>query len=425
MLRSSLCFVGLLCVAASSAAISPRPVLSQPPAQGQANNPTALPDGLMSEGQSWDAYHGMREQADPLQKTDAAAAAYETFFKANPKLDLIVANDLLVNVAALYANTLKDTEKATQILDWGLEKYKDDGAVILMIEGKSTLLNDQKKPEEAEILIDAHWPDVLRAGRSRHAHLVMYASRTLQQYACALEAENKPEKSEHLRDQLAQALVEMPALFDDRQQSSGGWFSGWMYEKLVELEDKAGHKEAALGWARLYFAEAAFESKAIERATKVLARQWGQNGQFPAVRAFAAAQTVSDKAGGEKVANPLLSVPLPPELLQERLELYAGGQKVGYSRERSIEQINLLIAANQLVEAMRQAERTLTEEPLSQQGAQEVARVFKAHDGSIARSNQFLAYLEGQGQNPLPQFYAEMQREGIKSPTLAKATEGN
>lgn len=260
----------------------------------------------------------------------------------------------------------------------------------------------------------------------------MYASRSLQQYARAVDAQNLPEKSEHLRDKLARALIEMPALFDDRQQASGGWFSGWMYEKLVDLEDKAGHKDQALGWARLYFAEAAFESKVIERATKVLARQWGQNGQFPALRAFAAAQTVSDdKDGAKPAANPLLSVALPSlpsELLQESLEQYAGGQRVNYSRERSIEQINLLIAANQLAAAMRQAERILVQEPLSQQGAQEVARVFKAHDGSIGRSNQFLDYLEGQAQNPLPQFYAQVEQEGTRNvspaPALAQVSEG-
>lgn len=150
--------VPVLCFPVLCAVTVSRPVWAQPPTQGQAPNPTTLATGLMSEGQSWDAYHAMRAQADALQKTEpaAAAAAYETFFKDHPKLDLVVANDLLVNVAALYANTLKDSEKATQILDWGLEKYKDDGAVILMVEGKATLLNDGKKPAEAEAVIDAH-----------------------------------------------------------------------------------------------------------------------------------------------------------------------------------------------------------------------------------------------------------------------------
>ena len=59
---------------------------------------------------------------------------------------------------------------------------------------------------------------------------------------------------------------------------------------------------------------------------------------------------------------------------------------------------------------MEEARHLLVKRPTAPEGVQQIARVFKASDMNLARANQFVAYLDGKGEDPLAAFMAEGEK---------------
>ena len=124
-------------------------------------------------------------------------------------------------------------------------------------------------------------------------------------------------------------------------------------------------------------------------------------GDFVAARGFGLAQEDT------KRKNPLLEVKLPEldsEEIEAELKVLQEAQKKGYDAERAPRIVTLLIALGQLRPAMEEARTLLVKRPSAPEGVQQIARVFKAADMNLARANQFIAYLDGKGEDPLPAF---------------------
>ena len=73
--------------------------------------------------------------------------------------------------------------------------------------------------------------------------------------------------------------------------------------------------------------------------------------------------------------------------------------------------ISVLIVQGDLHEAMTQAKRLLIDNPTAPEGAQQICRVFKAADLNTIRANAFIAYLGGEGTNPMTAFFKEHEKD--------------
>ncbi len=393
-----------LLVLAGSSALLHRPLLAQPAGGGMAANPA--PAGLAEEGAAWGALNALR---DKMKGADAEATikAYNDFYAAHGELHPVVANVLTTDVAALYRDQLKQPDKALEIYNWGLDKFKTQDASILMLEGKGRTLLDTGHAEEASKLMEERWPQVILMARGEHPHLRLTASRCIQIRVQALQKQGKADEATAL---LKSTLQEAPDLLDPALQTSADWSQGWMYAALVDALIEAKHLDEAASWARLAFEESAFDKGAIDRASELMGRVWAAREDFVSARAFGAAQT--DLAH----ANPMSKIALPtlsPALLGSELKRLQEAQAKSYDQNRAPQIVTLLIAMGQTRPAMEEARRLLVKAPTAPQGVQQVARVFKAGDLSLARANQFVAYLDGKAENSLPAF---MQADAPEAP---------
>lgn len=275
----------------------------------------------------------------------------------------------------------------------------------------------QDQAGAAQKLLKDNFKDIEAAVRNGHPHLVQSASQTLQELSDAQDALRPAgDKADDNIALLEYALTQWPIYLDPRKQTSLTWQEGWMYERLVKALAAQGRTDEALRWGRLYFAEAPFDGKAIENAVKPLSGVWAASGDLAKVRAFAVAQAPTGEADQVTVANPLAEVSTPDLAAQGaavELKKLRQLQKMGPWRERVMPIITLEIALGQWHEAMQNAMNLIVEDASSPDGPQQVARVFKAHDASIVRANQFLAYLDGKAPNPVPAFLAE-NAAGVK-----------
>ena len=401
MRRSSRCFVALLCVGASSALVLPRPVMAQPNANGLAANPQA---SLSNEGAAWDAFNKFKVKMGDLPKTDPAAAveAMQGFFNANPQLHPIVSAVLSSDIANLYREKLNKPDKALEIYDWGLSTgYKELPAAMMMVEGKARALVETNHAQEALDLLEAQWPQMIAAGRGEHPYLRGVVARSLYWRVQALQKLNKNDDVVAL---LKQSLAETPMLLAPQNQLAADWSQGWMYAQLVDALVAKKQYDEALRWAKLSYAEADFSKDAIEKASELPGRVWAAQGDFVAARGFGLAQEAP------KRKNPLAEVKLP-ELdtaeIEAELKAMQDAQKKSYDAERAPQIVTLQIALGDLHGAMEEARYLLVKRPNAPEGVQQIARVFKAADMNLARANQFIAYLDGKGEDPLAAFMAE------------------
>ena len=412
MVRGSRYFLAVILCATSGALLSPRPVVAQPNGGGMNINPQAT---LADEGPSWTALIDLRNKtanATVQEKVDA----HEALFKAHPEMNPLVASVLLQDVANWYRNDLKNPDKAMQVLDWGLEKYKQDDGSISLIESKGRGLLDAGKADEAASLMEDNWPLITSMAHVTHFHLRSMASRSVQIRVQALQKQNKNAEALTL---MQETLSASPALLDPATQIDANWQQGWLYGALVDSAIAAKKYDEASRWARLAFAESNFDKDAIERATSLVGRVWAAQDDFVAARAFGAAQTDATRANPlGKVALPVLSA----DFLEEELQRLQNEQEKSYDRERAPQIVTVLIALGQLRPAMTVARELLTKFPTAPEGVQQVARVFKAADSSLVRANQFIAYLDGKAENPLPAF---MQEADIAPGTVPKPTAPN
>lgn len=389
--------VALLFVAGSCSLALPQALLAQPDIGGVMANPVG---SLAEEGPAWTALIALR---DRLKDADAeeTVKANNALFTAHPEMNPIVANVLMADVAALHSDKLGQPDKALEIYDWALNKYKAQDGSISTLEGKGRLLLDSGKAGEAEALMESRWPQVIALLHVTHSHLRSMASRCVQIRFQALQKQKQPAEALEL---LTSTLSEAPALLDPSYQVASDWSSGWLYPALVDGLIESKQFESAAGWARLGFAQSNFDKDAIERATSVVGRIWAAQDDFVSARAFGAAQSDAARPNPlSKVSLPVLSTPL----LESELKRLQEAQAKGYDRERVPQVVTMLIGLGRYRPAMVEARGLLSKFPTAPEGVQQVARVFKAADLSLVRANQFIAYLDGKGENPLPAFMQE------------------
>lgn len=367
------------------------------------------------EGSDWTALIALRQQiGDEVfrNKPQDAVAQLQAFY-AGRQLHPILAAEVVLQVAELTRTQLKQPDEAMKMLEAGLEsvRAKPNAALpveVMYLEGEAATLLDQKKAEGAQKLLQDNFKSIEAAAKSGHPHLEQFASRALQRLSDAQNALRpagaKPDDTISL---LQGALTQMPVFLNPERQKTINWQEGWMYERLIDALAKSGREPEALSWGKLFFAEAAFDQASIERATKALGGVWARGNDLAKVRAFAQAQA----GGKDAVASPLAGVASPKfeadGAAAMQLKALKDLQANGPWRGRVAPIVTLEIALQKWRAAMEDAQGLLIEDASAPDGPQQVARVFKAKDGSLARANTFLSYLQDKAPNPVPAFLEE------------------
>ncbi len=372
------------------------------------------------EAADWTALIALRKQIGDDTFKNRPQEAVDTLqkFYESRQLDPILAGEVVLQVAEITRTQLGKPDQAMQMLEagWLVSRAKPDPAkpvAVMYLDGQAAAFLEAKKPAEAKKLLADNFPTIELAGKSGHPHLEVFASRTLQRLIRAQDALRPAgQKPEDTISVLQGALTQMPVFFDPERQKGANWQEGWMYEDLIKALSKAGRDAEALSWGKLFFAEVAYDKGAIERATRALGGVWAGQDDLAKVRAFAQAQ-----AGEAQTLNPLDEVKLPTldddAGVVSALKRLRQQQEMGFWRGRVAPIITLEIARGNWQAAMEEAQELLKSDPGASDGPQQIARVFKAKDGDIARANVFLSYLEGKAPNPMPAFFAELDAKGV------------
>ena len=387
------------------------PAWAQPPETVFAANPAP---NLANEGEAWGAYGALDKTLGNMARDDpkAAIAQLQEFYEAHPDLHPIVAALTTARIAEMYRDGLKSPDKALEIYAEGLNKYQGQPAVAMIIEGQTRTLFEHGKAGAALDFVQAQWPQMVLAEQIDHPYLRGVVSRALQWRVRALQKAGKTPEAVAL---LKSSLSQMPSLLDPQHQTAADWSTGWIYGQLVETLVARKQYDEALSWAKLGYAEAPFDKDSIERASAWPAQVWAAQGDFAAARGFGQAQSDATRA------NPLAKVALPrldTVALEARLKPLQELQARDYDRARAGDIVGLEIALGQFKPAMEEAQALLIRNPMAPEGVQQIARIFKAADGSLVRANQFVAYLDGNGANPIIAF---MQDDGAAAKPVAPA----
>lgn len=324
------------------------------------------------------------ETANP----QAAIKAYQAFYEAKPKLAAPLAISLTRTVARLYANNLKDQNKAQELLLWGWDRYKTSPESGELLADQLKLLNEQKQHDKSIELLAAQWKDLRRS----YTHFAVPA---LEEGVRAIKAQDKtPEqKAEQLSDLVIQAFLEFPYLVGGQVQ----FWDSKFYDPLIQTLLDANKHDEALSWAKLRFMAAPYEADAIDRASRMLVKVWSaKDPEKKQLDEFAKAQKDAT------VLNPLTAVPLPPindDLVIERLA------RLDKSSAGAAERSVLLLWQGESKAAMREAKKWMELRGAEKVGALEACRVFKAVDLNLRRATLFLTWLkEKQEPNPVDEF---------------------
>ncbi len=373
--------------------------------------PVSTPVARADEATDWKDLTALRKQIaeEPLKSNpDQARQQLQALYQSRV-FDPVPAAEIVLQAAQITRTQLNKPEEATKMLEagWQASQQKIDAAKpagVMYLFALSSALVEEDKNAEAKSLLEANRAAIVAGGNSGNGNLELYASQTLQRLAdvqdATREAGAKPEDTVAL---LKSSLMQMPVFLDPDRQRSLSWTKGWIYDRLMTALANTGHADEALQWGRLFFAESDFSQASIERATNALSGAWVAQGDLAKVRAFAAAQT-------GKEDNPLATVKFPTldaDALISGVRRIEKWQQQWVSRDRMPTLITLEIARGNWMGAMKVAQGMLQSQPTATDGPQQIARIFKAKDGSIARANQFLSYLEGKAKNPLPAFLAE------------------
>lgn len=376
--------------------VSTTAVLAQPPAKAP-----AIPANV----DDWAAYGELEKQLEKAEPP-AAIEAWKQLYESRPNLLPQVGINISVKIADLYADKLNDNAKALEIEKWALAKYNAEVPAVWLVEHTVKTLNALKRYDETIKITEENWPIILRGGLSTEDWLVMYAATALRYANGAYEAQGQPDKAIEM---ILKAMRQMPGLWDDKAQGQGGWQNGWMYASLIPKLLKAERSDEALQWAKMHYALCSFDSKCLERATKSLGQVWADKEAYQALRIF---NQMQDGTADAAVKNPLTSVKLPSvdeKLMPEHLARTKNPPQGAYKRTLVPEQISVLLYKGDYGAAMNEARRLMKDDPNQNEGSLQICRVFKAADLSTLRANQFLLYLEGKADNPLPQFLKEQE----------------
>jgi tetratricopeptide (TPR) repeat protein len=400
-IEMSIMFLGRFSFAALLALLLSFSALAQPPA--------ALPPAQLDD---WGAFNALEKQLKEGKATpQQIIESYQKLYDSRPKMLSSVAIKLTVEVSNAYKK-LGQADKALEIDAWAIEKYPDDPSIVWLIEHKASTLHALKKHDETLKLIEDNWFPLVRGAQSGEQWLVMYAATALRH---AAEGQQAVGQSEKVASLILKALNHIPALWEDSEQGMGNWKNGWMYEALIPHLIKAKRGDEALSWAKWHYVMAPFDKDALGRATTSLGRAWAEKEDYAKIRAFSQAQEAEAQPPGK---NPLAEIKLP--VLEEKLfKEHLARTQINLdvvtgplNRPKSKEAISLLLAREDYSAAMNLARRLLKDDPTKADGALQVCRVFKAADGNIRRANQFLEYLDGKAENPIPDFLKEQETKG-------------
>ena len=296
-------------------------------------------------------------------------------------------NELLIGISIEAARIVWSADRpapegALQLLDLTIQHFPNARLRFRAVEAKAEILRRSDRLDEAAQILRATWPQV----QSRNLDEVMLP--VLSEWVEVLRAQKQPEQAIEL---LYQSLQNTPPL------------AHWMnfYRLMVDAQNEAGHADEALRWAALFYRVAPFRDDDIARATGLVTRGWLQGNQMDKPALFAAAQSeVNGPNPLDEVAPPSLPAPVVAAL-RARLR----GDERG---EVSASRVAMWLMLGDYGAAMLDAREILLRDPTAAAGTSEVARVFKAADGDVARANEFVQfYRTGKGDNPLPKFLEE------------------
>ena len=338
----------------------------------------------------------------PAKPASAAWAAllprYEAELKVEPQSALKLFRSFVADNPDLDADELISAyeDAATRLARLGGAQF--DAAIALLEEGKPRVAEDNRWPRlvalqaelllkggragQAEPLVAAVWPKALESGTSK-----LWRRELMREYVEVLSKREKPDQAESV---LMETLAKYPDLLD----GMGNYFCAAMLRLKEQQKDRAGQ----LTWAAAAFRLWPFDEKALAFSTDKLTKLWIKDDMtLNAARAFAVAQTdVKAPNPLDDVALPLWPAPVQSALLRSTQDGPFNGRIKAY------------LALGRYSEAMLLAREQLISKPTSPDSLKQVARVFKAADGDVARSNAFIAYYNsGQGENPMIAFLAE------------------
>ena len=287
-------------------------------------------------------------------------------------------------------------DAATRLAEVGSAQL--DAAIALIEEAKPRAATDNRwprlvvvqaqlllagsRPDQAETLIKGVWPKALESSTSK-----LWRRELMRHYIKALSAQGKVAQAENV---LMETLAQYPNLLD----SMGNYVCAEMLRLQEQKKDRAGQ----LTWAAAAFRLWPFDEKPLAFATYKLTKIWvADDKTLYAARAFAAAQNDAGAPNPlDEVELPLWPAPVQSALLRSTQEGVPGGR------------IKALLALGLYRDAMLLAREQLVINPTSPTALKQVAIVFKAADGDVARSNAFIAYYNsGQGENPMTAFLSE------------------
>ncbi len=349
----------------------------------------------------------------PKVATDfpGALASVGEFLEANPNLDpwqrvLVISN----SGTSLYFNTPEARRKAVAdsaigVLDEGLKeveaaKNPDPSVRARDIkeysDHKIQILIAEKRTLEAAKVLDACWPSM---GSSTDLFSTMQWCR---HWCDVRDQQNQPQQA---TDGLIKLLEQ---LLPQRDQ--------FPWDVSLVLSDeflRQGKDDEALSWAKTTFTLCSFDEWAIGQATPAVTHCLSAH-ELSVAKANAFAKAQVDPSA----PNPLDAVSMPKFSTDAVKAQLADAHADLSPRTR----ISRLLIVGDYRGAMLLARSQLVADVSNQDNAREVARVFKAKDGDIARANQFLAfYQQGQGENPVPAFLKETEAAGTTVATTASA----
>ncbi len=327
-------------------------------------------------------------EAELARDPQNALTQLRAFIQANPQIKPKELISVYEDAATrLVGNSPDSLDVAITLLSEGRARVatEPDWPRITVLQAQ--LLLDGARAAQAETTIQAVWPQALQSKASNK-----WLRKLMPTYVAVLTAQGKGAEAE-------KALMETLAVSPDLLYSMGSYIG----LKMMNLKEMQGDRAGQLSWAALNFRLWPLDADRLALGTRKLMQSWAQNDAKPNVaRDFSAAQSDAN------ALNPLLEVELPvwPAPVQKALAIAA--QQGGANRR-----IGSLMALERYQEAMLLAREQLVKSPTSVPALKQVAMVFKAADGDVARSNAFITYYNsGQGENPMTAFLAEDQAKG-------------
>ncbi len=265
----------------------------------------------------------------------------------------------------LHLYRLNDAKTAAGICDAQIQKYAESPSVICAVGDGAKVFVAQKSGAEAEALCEKYWELYPQT-------FWIHANKFLYQYCLALEQQGKNARVPAL---ITRGLHEYPQILDEGMQAP----NGWAYERIIRCLIAENETDQALQWAKLRFVTCTFDTAAIERCTRSLMSAWtAKDPSQQAAKAFADAQKDPAKT------NPLAAISLPEVDVEARRKIALRGMAGGPPAEFHAK-ITLAIFNGALREAMTEARYQMIDSPDSPTGVQEICRVLKAADCSVAR----------------------------------------